>query len=157
MSVRLGGLALAAGALLPACGGPQSALDPAGRDAERIAALFWAMTIGGGLIWLAVMALATYIIYFRKSTFTARAANALILGGGVALPTVVLGGSARFQFFRAAEGARACPAGRSDHLGFGRAVVVARPLSAAGRRADRSGERDPSARRRAGRAAPREP
>jgi cytochrome c oxidase subunit 2 len=98
ISVRPGSLALVAAVILPACGGPQSALDPAGRDAERIAALFWVMTIGGGLIWVAVMALATYIIYFHRRVFTARAANALILGGGVALPTVVLGGLIVFSF-----------------------------------------------------------
>ena len=38
----------------------QSALDPAGRGAERLADLFWGMTIGGTVIWLAVVLLAIY-------------------------------------------------------------------------------------------------
>jgi cytochrome c oxidase subunit 2 len=111
LPVRLGSLALAAGAFLPACSGLQSALDPGGRDAERIAALFWAMTIGAGLIWAGVMALATYIIYFRKSIFSARAANALILGGGVALPAVVLGVLVVFSFAVLPQVLRPAPPG----------------------------------------------
>ena len=40
---------------LVGCSGPQSALDPAGHGAERIANLFWWMTGGAGIIWLAVV------------------------------------------------------------------------------------------------------
>ena len=80
-----------AGALLLAgCGGPQSALDPAGRSAERIADLFWWMTAGAGVIWLAVIGLAFYAIRVRPEAHSRRQANLLIIGGGAIIPTVVL-------------------------------------------------------------------
>jgi cytochrome c oxidase subunit II len=71
-------------------GGSQSALFPAGRDAEHIDVLFRIMTAGALLIWLAVVAIAVYSIRVGQS-HSQRAANLLILGGGVAAPTVVLG------------------------------------------------------------------
>ena len=69
---------------------PQSALAIAGRDAERIADLFVVMTAGALIVWVAVVALAVYAIRARD-TYSQRAANLLVVGGGVALPTVVLG------------------------------------------------------------------
>ncbi len=69
---------------------PQSTLDPAGRDAERIADLFWWMAGGATLIWIAVAALAIYIIHFRPGVHSERTARTLIVGGGVLFPTVVL-------------------------------------------------------------------
>src|SRR5687768_1390236 len=68
---------------------PQSALATAGRDAERIAELFIVMAAGALIIWVAVVVLAVYAIRARE-TYSERAANLLIIGGGVALPTVVL-------------------------------------------------------------------
>ncbi len=79
----------AAGAV-SACTGPQSALIPAGRDAAQIADLFTVMTIGALIVWAAVIAIAVYTIRVRES-HSQRAANLLIIGGGVAAPTVVLG------------------------------------------------------------------
>jgi cytochrome c oxidase subunit 2 len=75
---------------LAACSGPQSALTIAGRDAEQIDDLFTIMTVGALLIWAAVVAIAVYTIRVGES-HSQRAANLLILGGGVAVPTVVLG------------------------------------------------------------------
>jgi cytochrome c oxidase subunit II len=69
---------------------PQSALDIAGRDAELIAQLFTVMAIGALVVWAAVVVIAVYTIRVRGS-HSQRAANVLIVGGGVALPTVVLG------------------------------------------------------------------
>ena len=69
---------------------PQSTLNTAGRDAERIADLFWWMAGGATLIWLAVAALAIYIAHFRAAAHSDRTATALIVGGGVVFPTVVL-------------------------------------------------------------------
>jgi cytochrome c oxidase subunit 2 len=68
---------------------PQSALATAGRDAERIADLFIVMAAGALIIWVAVVVLAVYAIRARE-TYSERAANLLVIGGGVALPTVVL-------------------------------------------------------------------
>jgi cytochrome c oxidase subunit 2 len=67
----------------------QSALATAGRDAERIADLFLVMSVGAVIVWVAVVALAVYAIRARES-YSERAANLLVVGGGVALPTVVL-------------------------------------------------------------------
>jgi cytochrome c oxidase subunit 2 len=72
------------------CDGSQSALVPAGRDAHQIDDLFIVMTVGALLIWLGVVAIAVYTIRVGES-HSQRAANLLILGGGVAAPTVVLG------------------------------------------------------------------
>jgi cytochrome c oxidase subunit II len=86
-------LGAALGALaLVGCGGAQSALDPAGRGAEGIAALFWWMTGGALVIWVAMVALAIYAIWSRREAHTERQAKLLILGGGVAFPTVTLAG-----------------------------------------------------------------
>src|ERR687897_880044 len=68
----------------------QSALETAGRDAQLIAHLFTVMAIGALIVWAAVVGIAVYAIRARKE-HSERAANLLILGGGVALPTVVLG------------------------------------------------------------------
>jgi cytochrome c oxidase subunit 2 len=82
---------LSAAALASAsCEGAQSALVPAGRDAERILDLSIVMTVGGLLIWAAVVAVAIYAIGVGQS-HSQRAANLLILGGGVGAPIVVLG------------------------------------------------------------------
>ncbi|QOR40748.1 cytochrome c oxidase subunit II [Billgrantia diversa] len=73
------------------CSGPQSALQPAGVDAEQIARLFWWM---GGfliLIWVLVIGCAVFVTYIRPRPHDSRAARWLILGGGVILPPVVLG------------------------------------------------------------------
>ncbi len=75
---------------LSACSGAQSALVPAGRDAERIAELFNVMTAGALIVWIAVVAIAIYTIRVGES-HSQRSASLLIIGGGVAAPTVVLG------------------------------------------------------------------
>lgn len=77
--------------VLAGCHGPQSALDPAGRGAERIAELFWWMVTGAGLIWLAVIGLAIYAMRVGPGTHSRHTAL-LIIGGGAVLPTVVLAG-----------------------------------------------------------------
>jgi cytochrome c oxidase subunit 2 len=78
--------------LVLGCDGPQSALDPAGRAAERIAALFWWMTIGSVIIWLAVVGLALYAIHHAHEPHSREDARLFIVGGGVIFPTVVLAG-----------------------------------------------------------------
>lgn len=77
---------------LAGCGGRQSALDPAGRGAERIADLFWWMTGGALVIWAVMVALAIYAIWSRREAHTERQAKLIIVGGGVAFPTVTLAG-----------------------------------------------------------------
>jgi len=83
---------VSAALLLAGCSGPQSALDPAGRGAERIADLFWWMAVGAAIIWLAVVSLAVYAIHLEREPHSLRGARLLIIGGGVVVPTVVLAG-----------------------------------------------------------------
>ncbi|MGX1099375.1 cytochrome c oxidase subunit II [Amorphus sp. MBR-141] len=77
-----------AGLILAGCEGPQSALDAAGRDAAAVGNLFWVMVVGAVAIWAIVIGIA--IAAVLRPPGSARAANALILGGGVAFPVVVL-------------------------------------------------------------------
>src|SRR5688572_17077166 len=78
--------------LLLGCDGAQSALAPAGREAEEIARLFWWMTAGAIIIWLAVVALGIYAVRVRPELFNERRARLLIIGGGAIVPTAVLAG-----------------------------------------------------------------
>jgi cytochrome c oxidase subunit II len=73
------------------CAGPQSALDPAGRAAARIAVLFWWMTGGALFIWLAVVVLALYASRAREP-HSVELARRFIVWGGAVLPIVVLAG-----------------------------------------------------------------
>jgi cytochrome c oxidase subunit 2 len=76
-----------------ACDGPQSALEPAGRGAALVADLFVALTAGAAVIWCATVALALYATYSRRESGVRSAGTWLIVGGGVALPVVVLAGT----------------------------------------------------------------
>jgi cytochrome c oxidase subunit 2 len=71
---------------------PLSALIAAGRDAAQIGQLFTAMTVGALLVWGAVIAVAIYAIRGNRRQHSKREATLFIIGGGVALPTAVLGG-----------------------------------------------------------------
>lgn len=73
-----------------ACGGSQSALLTAGRDATDIAGLFDVMAMGALVVWLAVVVVAIYAIRVGQS-HSQRAASLFIIGGGVVAPTIVLG------------------------------------------------------------------
>lgn len=75
--------------LMLGCSGVQSALDPAGQQAEQLATVFWWMTGGSLVVWLLVMGIALYAAYSperRDLTGPRR----LIVWGGVILPTLVL-------------------------------------------------------------------
>lgn len=78
------------GLLLSSCTGIQSALDPAGSEAEAVATLFWAMVAGGGLIWLIVVAAVIYASRLKKKPMSEIGASRVIFFGGVAFPVVVL-------------------------------------------------------------------
>jgi len=75
---------------LASCAGVQSALDPAGEEAAQVATLFWAMAIGGGVIWTGVVALSLYASRWKRGTFTEEAAGRLIVWAGVVFPVTVL-------------------------------------------------------------------
>ncbi|MFN0102616.1 MAG: cytochrome c oxidase subunit II [Bryobacteraceae bacterium] len=75
--------------LLTGCTGAQSALNPAGKEAQRIADLFWVMTAGAGVVWLSVMLLAFHAAKQRPAGDRARKGDWIIFGGAAA-PAVVL-------------------------------------------------------------------
>jgi cytochrome c oxidase subunit 2 len=85
----LGAWALA----LTACSGPQSALDPAGTSATAIAHLFWIMLGGAALVWILVIGAVVYATRIVPDhRHGERAASALLLWGGLVVPTAVLAG-----------------------------------------------------------------
>lgn len=75
-----------------ACSGVQSALAPAGEEAQRIADLYWWMTAGAVVIWAGVVALALYYARPHEARPSRTRDRVLIVGLGVALPIVVLTG-----------------------------------------------------------------
>jgi cytochrome c oxidase subunit 2 len=75
---------------LAGCAGLQSTLDPAGREAERIAGIFWWMTIAGVVIWIAVIALAIWAIRTPPESHNQWRSSLLIIGGGAVVPTILL-------------------------------------------------------------------
>lgn len=81
----------AAALLLTGCGGPQSALTPAGRDAERLADLFFWMAAGAVVVWLLFVSLSVYALRVRREPHPERTASLLIILGGFVAPTIVLG------------------------------------------------------------------
>ncbi|HEX2254241.1 MAG TPA: cytochrome c oxidase subunit II [Thermoanaerobaculia bacterium] len=83
--------ALLGAAALAGCGGIQSALDPAGPDAQRIAELTAWMSGGAAVVWLLVVGLAVYVLRVAPGEHPRRTAL-LIIGGGAVFPTVVLAG-----------------------------------------------------------------
>jgi cytochrome c oxidase subunit 2 len=72
------------------CGSIQSSLAPAGREAQRIADLFWWMAGGAVVIELGVLALAVYCVRRSSGAPNRRRDRALIIGGGVIVPVTVL-------------------------------------------------------------------
>lgn len=81
-----GGLAAAASA----CNPTQSALHPAGEEAEGVAHLFWLMTGTGAAVWVIVIGITVYAVLGRRRPQSERFADRFILIGGVAFPTTVL-------------------------------------------------------------------
>jgi cytochrome c oxidase subunit 2 len=74
--------------ILAGCEGPQSALDVAGGEAAAVKDLFWGMVAGAVVVWAVVIGIS--IAAVLRPPGSARAANALIFGGGVVFPVVVL-------------------------------------------------------------------
>lgn len=87
----LGALALMASAFgLSACGGPQSALDPAGPEARAVARLFWVMVAAGSLIWLVVVLAFLHARRPDSRVWSGEAAGRLVLWAGAVFPSVAL-------------------------------------------------------------------
>ena len=86
-------LPLAAG-----CREMQSALSPAGPEAERIALLFWAMTWGAAAIVLGLIVLTAVAILGPARWRQAIASERLVIGGGIAFPIVLLAALLSYGF-----------------------------------------------------------
>jgi cytochrome c oxidase subunit 2 len=102
---------LALTVLCAGCDGPQSVLSTAGRDAERISTLFWIMTAGMVVVWILVVLVAAHAIRHRRDSHSQRTANLLVIGGGVALPAVVLAALLAFGMPLLAEVVAPAPPG----------------------------------------------
>ncbi|MCA1439532.1 cytochrome c oxidase subunit II [Ensifer sp. IC4062] len=72
------------------CAGRQSALDPAGSEADATSFLFWILVSTGALIWLALVGLLVYAIRDRRRTWSEDAAGKLILWAGPVFSSAVL-------------------------------------------------------------------
>jgi cytochrome c oxidase subunit 2 len=89
MSLKLGLIALwmlCAGG----CREMQSALAPAGVEAERISILFWVMTAGALAITLGLLALTSIALFGPARWRAAIASEKLVVGGGIVFPVVIL-------------------------------------------------------------------
>lgn len=84
--------ALFAAPLLAGCSvsGPLSALDPAGPGAAPIAQVWWVMFAGAMLLLVMMTALGLYAALRRRAGPPRVSTRALLVGGGLALPVVVL-------------------------------------------------------------------
>ena len=80
---------LLCGVLASGCAGQQSALAPAGPQAERIAELSWLLFIGGALI-LALVLLLVGMALFASRLRSWLASEASVLWGGLVFPAVTL-------------------------------------------------------------------
>lgn len=75
---------------LTSCSGRQSALAPAGEEAQAIYRLFLVMIVGGALIWISVVGLLMIAARRRTPPWSGENAGRLIAWGGVAFPVVIL-------------------------------------------------------------------
>ena len=89
-SSRVIALALILCPALSSCSGVQSALDPAGEEADKVATLFWVMTVGGLVIWAFTVLVWLYASRLKRRPISEEAAGRVILWGGVAFPVAVL-------------------------------------------------------------------
>ena len=67
-----------------------STLESAGRGAAEVTNLLAIMTVGALVIWLAVTLLALHAVRAHRARWSERSGLRLIVGGGVALPLLVL-------------------------------------------------------------------
>jgi cytochrome c oxidase subunit II len=82
-----------AGALLVAgCSGRQSVLAPAGREAAFAADLFFWLLIGAVVLWILINGLFFYITRLNPRPLSRKLAEALVIGGGVVFPVILLTG-----------------------------------------------------------------
>lgn len=80
---------LLAGAVLPACSGPLSTLEPAGPAAEAIALLWWIMLAGSMVLFVVVVGLFG-LAFLRPAWLSGISARNWIIHGGITMSSVVI-------------------------------------------------------------------
>ncbi|MGH6842505.1 MAG: cytochrome c oxidase subunit II [Methylocella sp.] len=90
MTVRNNTIAAFACLPLGGCEWMQSALAPGGPEAESAAKLGWLMFIGGGIIFLVVMALTMVASLAGARRMSWLGQRSVIIGGGIVFPVVTL-------------------------------------------------------------------
>lgn len=75
--------------LVPACAGPQSALDPAGPSAEAIATTWWLMFGVGAVVWGLVVVAVLLALRRGRGMSHAAGTRLIVVAGGI-VPTVLL-------------------------------------------------------------------
>tara|TARA_R110002095_G_scaffold119330_2_gene103889 strand:+ start:235 stop:1245 length:1011 start_codon:yes stop_codon:yes gene_type:complete len=78
------------GILISGVSGSQSALNPAGAEAEQIATLFWWMAGGATVIWGIMIALLIYSLHLNPVAHPRQKSALFIIGGGAIAPTIIL-------------------------------------------------------------------
>jgi cytochrome c oxidase subunit 2 len=114
VAARVGLLAWAAIAasllfVVSGCDGPQSALAPSGAAARELASLWWVMAAGAVVIFLFVIGCAIYATRVAPRAHPDFAGTWFILGGGVALPVVVLSALLTYTFVLGRDLSRTVP------------------------------------------------
>ncbi|MEP2119152.1 MAG: cytochrome c oxidase subunit II [Bauldia litoralis] len=77
-------------ALLGACSGSQSALDPTGVEAGRVATLSWVLFIGAAVIFVGVLVLTVAAVVGPAGFRTRLGREGVVIAGGIVFPVVIL-------------------------------------------------------------------
>src|SRR5690606_29910202 len=89
--------------VVAACGGPQSALDPQGPRARELVELWLILAASAVVIWTLVIGFAVYATRVRPGAHPGFRGTALIVGGGVGLPVIVLSPLLVYSFLLSRE------------------------------------------------------
>lgn len=85
----------------------QSAFEPKGENAAQIADLAWVLFVGGGLIFIAVMALAGVTLFGRPALRSFLGRRKTIIGGGIVFPVAALSALLVYSHLPAGKSLRA--------------------------------------------------
>lgn len=98
------------------CAGVQSALEPAGSEAERIHILFWVLTIFCAVVFIGVAAAAALALIGNGRWRERLAGERMIIGAGIIFPIAALSLLLGYGIVVMSAGGRAAEAGGGLHL-----------------------------------------